>query len=164
MTGIRFVLFPKLSYVYTYVSYSTVFSVAICILVPLFLCVIANWCLTTLFDGEGSFKDIFVCVSYALVPLMFTMIIGTLLSNVVLANEVDMVNLLMNIGWIWTALLLFFGLMVTHDYTIGKNLLMVICTLLGMVIIMFVGVLFSTLVQKMISFVSNIIVEVNYRM
>ena len=147
-----------------YGSYSTVFSVAISILVPLFLCVIANWCLTTLFDGEGSFKDIFVCVSYALVPLMFTMIIGTLLSNVVLANEVDMVNLLMNIGWIWTALLLFFGLMVTHDYTIGKNLLMVICTLLGMVIIMFVGVLFSTLVQKMISFVSNIIVEVNYRM
>ncbi|MEE1358044.1 MAG: YIP1 family protein [Clostridia bacterium] len=147
-----------------YGSYSTVFSVAISILVPLFLCVIANWCLTTLFDGEGSFKDIFVCVSYALVPLMFTMIIGTLLSNVVLANEVDMVNLLMNIGWIWTALLLFFGLMVTHDYTIGKNLLMVICTLLGMVIIMFVGVLFSTLVQKMISFVTNIIVEVNYRM
>ena len=147
-----------------YGSYSTVFSVAISILVPLFLCVIAIWCLTTLFDGEGSFKDIFVCVSYALVPLMFTMIIGTLLSNVVLANEVDMVNLLMNIGWIWTALLLFFGLMVTHDYTIGKNLLMVICTLLGMVIIMFVGVLFSTLVQKMISFVTNIIVEVNYRM
>ena len=147
-----------------YGSYSTVFSVAISILVPLFLCVIANWCLTTLFDGEGSYKDIFVCVSYALVPLMFTMIIGTLLSNVVLANEVDMVNLLMNIGWIWTALLLFFGLMVTHDYTIGKNLLMVICTLLGMVIIMFVGVLFSTLVQKMISFVTNIIVEVNYRM
>lgn len=147
-----------------YGSYSTVFSVAISILVPLFLCVIANWCLTTLFDGEGSFKDIFVCVSYALVPLMFTMVIGTLLSNIVLANEVDMVNLLMNIGWIWTALLLFFGLMVTHDYTIGKNLLMVICTLLGMVIIMFVGVLFSTLVQKMISFVTNIIVEVNYRM
>ena len=146
-----------------YGSYQTIFAIAISILVPLFLCVTANWCLTTLFDGEGSFKDIFVAVSYALVPLMFTMVIGTLLSNVALANEIDMVNLIYNIGWIWTGLLLFFGLMVTHDYSMGKNIIMVLSTLLGMLVIMFVGVLFSTLVQKMVGFVSNIIIEISYR-
>ena len=146
-----------------YGTYSDIFSVMISILLPLFLAVTANWCLTTLFDGEGSFKDVFVAISYALVPLLFTMIIGTLLSNVALANEVDMVNLIMNIGWVWTGLLIYFGLMVTHDYTMGKNLIMVICTLLGMLVIMFVGILFSTLVTKMVSFVSNIIIEISYR-
>ncbi len=146
-----------------YGTYSTIVSVAISILVPLFLAVTANWCLTTLFDGEGSFKDIFVCISYALVPLLFTMIIGTILSNVALANETNMIELLMNFGWIWAAILVFFGLMVTHDYSIVKNIIMVLCTILGMVVIMFVGVLFSTLIQKMISFVSNIIVEISYR-
>jgi len=146
-----------------YGTYSDIFSVMISILLPLFLAVTANWCLTTLFDGEGSFKDVFVAISYALVPLLFTMIIGTLLSNVALANEVDMVNLIMNIGWVWTGLLIYFGLMVTHDYTMGKNLVMVICTLLGMLVIMFVGILFSTLVTKMVSFVSNIIIEISYR-
>ena len=145
-----------------YGSYQTIFGTAISILVPLFLCITANWCLTTLFDGEGSFKDIFVAISYALVPLAFTMIIGTLMSNVALANELDLVSLIMNIGWVWAALLAFFGLMVTHDYSFGKNMLMVVCTLLGMVVIMFVGVLFSTLCQKMLSFVTNIIVEINY--
>ncbi len=144
-------------------TYGTIFGTLISIAVPLFLAVTANWCLTTLFDGEGSFKDVFVAVSYALVPLLFTMVIGTLFSNVALANEVDMVNLIMSIGWIWTGLLVFFGLMVTHDYTLGKNLIMVLCTLLGMLVIMFVGVLFSTLVTKMVSFVSNIIIEITYR-
>ena len=146
-----------------YGTYSTIFSVAISILLPLFLAVIANWCLTTLFDGEGSFKDVFVAISYALVPLLFTMVIGTLFSNVALANETDMITLIMNIGWVWTGMLVFFGLMVTHDYTLGKNLIMVLSTLLGMIVIMFVGVLFTTLVQKMVSFVSNIIIEISYR-
>lgn len=144
-------------------SYQTIFSVLLSILVPLFLAVTANWCLTTLFDGEGSFKDVFVAISYSLVPLIFTMIIGTLFSNVALANELDMVNLIYNIGWIWTGMLVFFGLMVTHDYSMGKNIVMVLSTLLGMLVIMFVGILFSTLVQKMAGFVSNIIIEISYR-
>ena len=146
-----------------YGSYQTIISVVVSLLVPLFLCVTANWCLTTLFDGEGSFKDIFVAVSYALVPLIFTMIIGTLLSNVALSNELDMVSLIYNIGWIWTGLLIFFGLMVTHDYSMGKNIIMILSTLLGMLVIIFVGILFSTLVQKMAGFVSNIIIEISYR-
>ncbi len=146
-----------------YSSYSTIFGVLISLLVPLFLAVTANWCLTTLFDGEGSFKDVFIAISYALVPLIFTMVIGTLLSNVALANEIDMVNLVLNVGWIWTGLLVFFGLMVTHDYSLGKNMIMILSTLLGMLVIMFVGVLFSTLLTKMVSFVSNIIIEITYR-
>ncbi len=144
-------------------TYGTIFGTLISLAVPLFLAAVGNWCLTTLFDGEGSFKDVFICISYSLVPLIFTMVIGTLLSNIALANEVDMINLIINIGWIWTGLLVFFGLMVTHDYTLGKNIIMILCTILGMLVIMFVGILFSTLVGKMISFVSNIIIEITYR-
>jgi hypothetical protein len=40
--------------------YSSILVQAIGVLVPLFLCVLANWCLTTLFEGEGSFKDIII--------------------------------------------------------------------------------------------------------
>ncbi len=146
-----------------YENSSTIVASVISVLLPLILAVTANWCLTTLFDGEGSYKDVFIAVSYSLVPLIFTMIIGTLYSNVALSNEVDMVNLIMNIGWVWTGLLVFFGLMVTHDYSMGKNFIMVLCTILGVLIIMFVGILFSTLIMKMMSFITNIIVEITYR-
>jgi hypothetical protein len=74
------------------------------------------------------------------------------------------VTLITAIGFVWCGALLFFGLMVTHDYSMGKNLLIVICTILGMAIIIFMALLFSGLIGKMVSFVSSIITEIAYRM
>lgn len=36
---------------------------------PVALWVLANWCLTTLFDGEGTLKDVYIATCYALTPL-----------------------------------------------------------------------------------------------
>ena len=54
--------------------------------------------------------------------------------------------------------------MVTHDYTIGKNVITVLATLVGMICIMFIAILFSTLLGKLVSFVTNIVTELRYRM
>ena len=118
----------------------------------------------TLFDGEGNYKDIYVATCYSLAPLPIFIIASTLLSNVAVSNEVEFCTLLTSIGMAWALFLIFFGTMVTHDYSIGKNILITVCTILGMAIIMAVCFLFVTLVQKMTGFVSNIIVELTYRM
>jgi hypothetical protein len=55
-------------------------------------------------------------------------------------------------------------MMVTHDYSIGKNILISLFTIVGMAIIIFVAVLFSGLIMKMVTFVSSIIVEISYRL
>lgn len=68
------------------------------------------------------------------------------------------------VAFIWAGLLIFTGMMVTHDYTLGKNFIISLSTIVGMGFIMFIGILFTTLLGKIISFVSNIIVEINYRM
>ena len=130
---------------------------------PLFLFVIANWCVTTLFDGEGSFKDIFKAVSYSLVPVPFIIVITTIASNWVTANEMDIITLISTISFIWMGMLIVFGVMTTHRYSLGKNIVTLIATLIGMVFIMFIGVLFSTLLGKVVGFISNLIVEINYR-
>lgn len=143
---------------------STIFSQIISVAVPILLWVIANWCLTTLFDGEGSFRDIIIAVGYAISPLPFILILSTLASNIVTQEETMIVTLLVVLGYVWCAILLFFGLMVTHDYSMGKNLLIVICTVLGMAIIIFMALLFSGLIGKMVSFVSSIITEIAYRL
>ncbi|MBQ8396616.1 MAG: YIP1 family protein [Clostridia bacterium] len=145
-------------------SYTTIFSQAISVLVPLFLWVVANWCLTTLFDGEGSFKDIFIATSYSLIPLPLMIIPTTIASNFIVSSEKTILNLLVNIGFIWCGLLIFFGMMVTHDYSMTKNLVISLCTIVGMVVIMFIGILFSTLLGKIVSFVTNIITEITYRL
>ncbi len=144
--------------------YSSVWTQAIGVLVPLMLFVISNWCLTTLFDGEGSFKDIFIACSYSLVPVPLLLIPVTLLSNVCTLAEIDIIGFVSTLSFIWLGLLIVFGTQVTHDYTMGKNILMIGCTLVGMVFIMFLVLLFSTLVGKMVGLVTNIITELRYRM
>ena len=140
-----------------------VFSEIISILTPIALFVIANWCLTTLFDGEGSMKDIVITCCYSLLPVPMMMIPATLLTNILCADEANIVDLLIGIGYVWAAFLLFFGLMVTHDYNMPKNILAIGGTIVGMAIIMFVGILFSGLFTKVFSFVYNIFVELSYR-
>ncbi len=142
----------------------TIFVQITAVMVPVILWTVANWCLTTLFDGEGSLKDIFVATSYALVPLPILIIPSVLYSNVALITESTIINLLVTFAFVWCGLLIFFGMMVTHDYTFSKNVLTSIGTIVGMAIIMFIGVLFSTLLAKIVSFVSSIITEITFRM
>lgn len=133
------------------------------ILLPFVLWIVGNWCLTTLFDGEGSFKDIFVCSAYSLVPYVVLSIPATLLTNVLSLDEVAIATLLYTISYVWLGFLLFFGIMTTHGYSMGKNFVITICTIVGMIFIAFIAMLFSNLVTRMVSFVSEIITELSYR-
>ncbi len=145
-------------------SYASMFMTCISLLVPVLLWVAANWCLTTLFDGEGSIKDIFIATCYSLVPLILFMIPATAITNVLTLSEASIYSMLMTLGWVWVGILIFFGTMVTHDYSLMKNVITTIGTVVGMAFIMFCGVLFSTLLVKMVNFISGIVTEISYRM
>ena len=145
-------------------TYASIWVQVIGVLVPLFLFIISNWCLTTLFEGEGSFKDIFIACSYSLVPVPLLLIPVTLLSNVCTNAEIDIIGFISTLSFIWLGILIVFGTQVTHDYTMGKNIITIAGTLVGMVFIMFLALLFSTLVGKMVSLITNIITEIRYRM
>jgi hypothetical protein len=131
---------------------------------PLMLWCIANWCLTTLFDGEGSFKDIYIAAGYSLAPLPFFVFIATMLTNVLTVEEGSIVTLLLAIGYVWVGLLLYFGMMVTHDYSLKKNFVTILGTILAMLIILFIAILFFSLIAKMITFVVAIFTEIGNRM
>ena len=133
------------------------------VVLPLALFAVANWCFTTLFEGEGSLKDIYVAACYSLTPLPGFVILGTVLSNFVLYTEVPIVNMLTTVALAWMGLLLFFGMMITHDYSIFKNILTTIATIIGMMFLMFVALLFMTLMAQIVKFISDIATELAFR-
>ncbi len=144
-------------------DFSNVFMQVLAIGVPFVLFVVANWCLTTLFDGEGGFKDIYVAAGYSLAPLPLFVIIATVLTNVVTVDSSTIITLIISIGVAWMAFLLFFGTLVTHDYSLGKNFITILGTILAMAIIMFIAILFSSLVVKMVMFVVTVVSEIGNR-
>ncbi len=145
-------------------GFASVWAQILGVLVPLFLFVLANWCLTTLFEGEGSFKDIFIACSYSLLPLPLLIVPATIYSNFCITTEADIIGFISTIAFIWLGLLVFFGTMVTHDYSMGKNVITVLGTVVGMVFIMFIAILFTTLIGKIVGLVTNIVTEIQFRM
>ncbi|MBR2860974.1 MAG: YIP1 family protein [Clostridia bacterium] len=137
----------------------TFFSVALIV----GIWVAANWGLTTLFDGEGSMKDIFIYTGYSMLPLVLSQIILIPLTNVLTVNEATIVSLITVLGIGWTAILLYTGTMTTHQYSGGKTFIILLAVLLGMVIIVFVGVLFFFLVQEIWNFGFTIYRELELR-
>lgn len=134
------------------------------VLAPLLLWVIANWCLTTLFEGEGSMGDIFTACCYCLTPLPILILPVTIASNFLTANEGGIISMISSFAYIWLGILLVFAMQVTHDYSVGKNLITCVATIVGMAFIMFLGILFSSLMAKIVSFVTNIVEEIAYRL
>lgn len=144
-------------------KYSSVLMQMATVIVPLMLWCVANWCITTLFDGEGNFKDIFIATSYSLLPLSLLVIPATIYSNIATLDEQMIITLINTLAFVWVGLLIFFGTMTTHGYSMGKNILATLGTILGMVFIMFIAMLFFNLVRRMISFVTDVVVEIAYR-
>lgn len=134
------------------------------VLIPVLLWVLASWALTTLMSGEGSMKDIYIALGYALIPMIILIIPATLLSNVLTLDEQAFFTFFMTLSYLWAGLLIIFGSMVIQDYTFGKNLLTVILSVVGMCVILFLVLLLITLTQKIFGFFSGIFEEIAFRL
>lgn len=124
----------------------------------------SNWAFTTLMDGKGRLKDIYVASCYALIPMVILGFPATLLTNVCTASETQFITFFYSIGAIWTLILIFFGALVTNDYSLLKNILTTIMSMIGMAFIAFVLVLTVNLFVSMYSFIQSLANEIIYRM
>lgn len=142
---------------------STFFRDLLNVLLPLILWCVANWCLTSLMDGKGSFKDIFISVCYAVIPLCFMMLPAALLTNALSLDEATIITYMMNIAYVWTGILIVASSMTVHSYSFGKNIMVCLLTIVGMAIILFLAMLFLSVSNRMISFIGSLISEISIR-
>jgi hypothetical protein len=133
------------------------------ILLPVFLWTVANWSLTTLMNGRGRMTDIYMAVAYALVPSVIINIIMIVLSQVITFEEGALYWFLSGLSITWTGLLILAGMMMVHDYSIGKTILSSFLTVIGMGIIVFIFVIFFSLVSDAISYFVSLYKEILFR-
>lgn len=134
------------------------------VLIPLVLWCFASWGLTTLFEGKGKMKDIYIMTCYSFFPVIFTNVLTTIMSNGMTLAEGNFITFISAIGYIWAACLLIAGSMTIHEYSFGKNTVMIVTSIVGMGIIMFLAMLFITVGQKLIDFITAVYEEVVYRL
>ncbi len=135
----------------------------ISILIPLLLWCIVNWSITTLMDGKGSFKDIFIATSFALTPFVLINIPITIISNFLTTNEAGFYNFFINLSTMWTLLWIFLGTLTIHNYTIKKTILSTILIIIGMGLVFFLTLIFVDQIDMLIKFATTIYRELALR-
>ena len=133
------------------------------VFIALLYCV-ANWALTTLFDGKGKFTEVYVAVCYATLPVTLVNIPLTVISNMITIEEAAFYSFFNGISIAWMIFLLLAGNLSTHDYTMTKSIITFIVTVFIMFIIVVLLVLFGNLVQQVYVFVLSIIKEISFRL
>lgn len=125
---------------------------------------IMNWMISTLFDGKGRIKDIWLYSSLCLQPYILTSIIRTILSNVFVPDEAVFLTWIDTVGILWSVAMLFVALIIIHEYTFGKVLWSSLGTLAGIGIVLFLAVLGFSLCQQILGFATDIVSEIGYRL
>jgi len=127
------------------------------------LWVVGNWSVATWMDGEGKASQIVVVSAYAIVPYVATLIVTTLLSNVLLREEGVFLGYITVVGVLWSGVLMLIGLQTIHDYGFVRNLQSMALTVVAMGIIVFLVMLFYTLFQQTYVFVYTLYNEALFR-
>jgi hypothetical protein len=133
------------------------------ILLPVFLWTLANWSLTTLMDGRGKMGEIYMAVAYALAPSVIINAVMIILSQVLTFDEAAVYRFLSGLSIGWTALLIIAGMMMVHDYSLAKTILSSFLTIIGMGIIVFIFVIFFSLVSDSIAYFVSLYKEILFR-
>ena len=134
------------------------------LLLPFLILCLANWAMTTLFDGKGRFIDIYIAMCYALVPYILIQLPMILVSNMLTFEEGSLYSVMLTISVIWCIFLVFVGLMEVHDYGPGKTLIFIIVTIVGAAVILFLTLVFFSLLSDAFGFFVSLYREASYRL
>jgi DNA-binding beta-propeller fold protein YncE len=115
-------------------------------------------------DCEGKKHELFIALSYALVPAILGMIARTVLSNFVTLDMKVFLDFLSAVTIGWSAILLVMGVYHVNQLTIKKTLLNLTLTALAVVIVLVLMVLAYSLFQQIWVFFTTIYHEIMFRM
>lgn len=135
--------------------------ITVLLLVGLFT--LGNWSITTLLEGKGKFRDIFLVTGYALFPVILIGFPAVWISNFLTIEEMALYNLTMGVSYFLLGWMLFLGILTIHEYGLLKTVVTFILTVVAMAFVAFLGLLFFDVIQQLIAFIVSIYDELRLR-
>ena len=164
LTWVLKLMYTNFQFINSPVQYINIYEQCASLLIPFLILCLSNWSLSTLFDGKGRFKDIYMAMCYAQVPFIMIQLPLILVSHMISFDEASYYTVLMSISTIWSLFLAFAGLMQVHDYGPGKTIIFVIATVFGALVILFLLLVFFSLLSDAAGYFISLYREIVFRL
>lgn len=132
------------------------------IIIPL-LFVGVNYYIAQIHDGNGRFKDIFLCVVYGFSPVLLFMPLVILFANVSTVNEAFLIIIFTYVLLIWSAVNIFVALSEIHEYSFTQTVASLLITFFFMLVVVLALSILYMLARQMFDFGQEIVTEVMLR-
>lgn len=133
------------------------------VLFPMALWVVGNWCLTTLFDGKGRLGQVYMATCYGMVPYPLIQFPLMIFSNFVTVDEAEFYTVISAFSLVLSALLIVSAMGQIHEYSLAKNLLFTVATLFAMLVMIFLLMLFFSMITQGIAYFISLGRELMFR-
>lgn len=124
---------------------------------------VCNWLVCSMFNGKGTFKEVYVSTCYAITPYVIFLFIKVILSNFLPLASVGMMNGFQTAVLLLTFFILCVAMVKVHEYDFFKILLTAIVILFMMVLVVFVLLMCVILIAQFGSFIVSVYEEVVHR-
>ncbi len=134
------------------------------IVFPLALWCIGNWSLTTLFDGKAKLPQIYMATCYCMLPYPLFQFPLIIFSNMVTVNEAEFYSTINIAVLVFCGLYIIVAMSQIHEYTMSKTLLFTIFSIFAMLVIVFILLLFFSMISQGVAYFISIAREILFRM
>lgn len=156
--------FTSFLFIQVYWENINIFLYIASILFPLSLWCVGNWGLTTLFDGKGKLKQVYMATAYALTPYPLIQFPLIIFSNVVTVEEGAFYSVAAVLSLLWAGILIICAMTQIHEYSLSKTILFTIATLFAMLVMIFILLLFFSMISQGIAYFVSFVREIMFRM
>lgn len=156
--------FTSFIFIRVYWEELNIFLYLASVLFPLALFVVGNWALTTLFDGKGRLGQVYMATCYALTPYPLIQIPLIIFSNGVTVDEAEFYTVVSGISLVWAALLIIAAMGQIHEYSMAKNILFMVASLFAMMVMIFILLLFFSMITQGVAYFISLGRELLFRL
>jgi len=137
-------------------SLSTIF---ITFVLPVLVLVVANCLVSSITQGQGTYRSVFISTAYMLAPYIIFAVPVSILSNIFSGAEEAVYLFTIWFVKIWTGFFLFLGIMEVHAYSIPEAIVNTLWILFAGVMVILFSLAFFGITYQSVNFLYEFIRE-----
>lgn len=138
-------------------------SILLIVTVPAVLFLIGSYLISSINDGEGNIRAVYVSFAYSLSFFIICWPILTVISHAFTLTELFVYQMLVFLILGYTCVMLFISIKEAHVYNLRKTVANILLTIFFMVVAILAVIILFILWRELLSFASEVFEEVRYR-